>query len=165
MNKSKLILAILLVVTFSGVSASAQSIDSSQRVHAEAKLSPVKIRTGAPFRVAVGLKIEEGWHINSHIPTFAYLIGTTVALTLPKGMSIVTTHYPPGKRVRFDFAKEPLSVYDNSVNISLRLRAAKSLKPGEYSIPVSIRVQACNDTVCLPPSKIEKVVRFYLSAR
>ena len=40
---------------------------------------------GAPARIAALVSIEHGWHVNSHKPTFEYLIPTVLDLALPAG--------------------------------------------------------------------------------
>ena len=40
---------------------------------------------GSPARVAALVTIEHGWHVNSHKPSFEYLIPTVLDLTLPPG--------------------------------------------------------------------------------
>lgn len=55
----------------------------------------------------------------------------------------------------FNFAGEPLDVYDGEVPIFLNIQTSDTLKPGRYNLEGRTRVQACNDEVCLAPSTID----------
>ncbi|MFB3132918.1 MAG: hypothetical protein ACE10K_10400, partial [Rhodothermales bacterium] len=50
---------------------------------------------------------------------------------------------------------DTLAVYEGEVAVILAVRAARALRPGVYPIQSRLRVQACNDQVCLRPSTVE----------
>jgi suppressor for copper-sensitivity B len=106
---------------------------------------------GAPARVAALVTISGGWHVNSHQPTFEYLIPTELTLRLPPGFAPATVVYPQARMQTFAFADEPLAVYDGDVVIEARLTVPKSAAPGNYPLQAALRYQACDDTQCLPP--------------
>jgi DsbC/DsbD-like thiol-disulfide interchange protein len=110
---------------------------------------------GKEFEVAVVANIVAGYHVNSHHPTDAYLIPTTITAELPKGFQLVDTLYPPGQEKRFPFSPDkPLNVYSGSVTLRLELRAQNDRALGPATIPLTLRYQACNDAACLPPVKL-----------
>ena len=106
---------------------------------------------GTPGRVAALVTIEPGWHVNSHQPSFEYLIPTVLDLEVPKGWPKETVQYPASKLKTFSFETRPLAVYDGDVVIVARLQLPKGLARGAYPIHASLRYQACNDSQCLPP--------------
>src|SRR5436305_10724190 len=59
---------------------------------------------GATARVAARVTIDSGWHVNSHQPTFDYLIPTELSLELPAGWPKEAVTYPPAKKQTFAFA-------------------------------------------------------------
>jgi uncharacterized protein YcnI len=121
--------------------------------HTFVSLEPVP--RGKEFQVAVVADIAKGFHMNSHKPTDAYLIPTTLTPELPKGIELKDTLYPSGKLEKFTFSPDkPLDVYTGSVTIKLRLAAASDAPLGSLTIPMTLRYQTCNDTTCLPPVKI-----------
>ncbi|MBI4418884.1 MAG: thioredoxin family protein [Ignavibacteriales bacterium] len=118
------------------------------------KVSRDHVPAGSEVKVAVMLAIEPGWHINSHTPTYDYLIGTTLNLQPVEGIIVSDLQYPNGALLKFGFADDPLSVYEGTVPVFLTLRISGKLQAGLYPIGGSLRVQACNDEVCLAPSTI-----------
>jgi suppressor for copper-sensitivity B len=106
---------------------------------------------GSPARVAALVTIEHGWHVNSHKPTFEYLIPTVFDLPLPAGWSQKDVRYPTAKMKTFSFEPHPLAVYDGDVVVVASFEIPKGAKPGSYPLQGSLRYQACNDQQCLPP--------------
>ena len=128
---------------------------SANKVQVETKLSVAKVPAGSTFKAAVILKIEEGWHINSSTPTFDYLIGTELEVQQRVGVILTDLQYPKGKNLKFAFADEPLNVYAGSPKIFLTLRLSEKVNLGKDTLRAKLRVQACNDQVCLAPAVIE----------
>jgi thioredoxin:protein disulfide reductase len=109
---------------------------------------------GKPFEAAVVVDIEKGYHMNSHTPSEAYLIATTLTPQTPAGFQVLDTMYPPGKQIKFEFGEKPLDVYSGSVTVKLKMAVAANAAVGAATIPVVIRYQACSETTCLPPVKV-----------
>jgi thiol:disulfide interchange protein len=110
---------------------------------------------GAPARVAALVTIEHGWHVNSHKPSFEYLIPTVLDLELPAGWPQETVQYPAAKMKTFSFEPHPLAVYDGDVVMLASLQVPKGVKKGTYPVHAALRYQACNDSQCLPPVTAE----------
>ncbi len=138
----------LAQTTTGGISSTASKVQTA------VQLSTNHIPAGSVARVAVTLTIDDTWHVNSHTPTYDYLIGTALEAEPIEGIILSDLRYPAGHLMQFDFAEDPLSVYDQTVTIFLSLRLSEKLEPGDYRIPAKLRVQACNDQVCLAPSTI-----------
>lgn len=131
--------------------------------HAYVSLAPVP--KGKQFEIAVVADIARGFHINSHHPSDAYLIPTTLAAQLPAGFQLLDTHYPAGRLEKFSFSpQKPLDVYTGSVTLQLRLLAHPNAALGATIIPVTLRFQACNDTTCLPPVNVSLRVPLEVAA-
>ena len=111
---------------------------------------------GAPVRLAAVVEIDPGWHVNSHEPSFDYLIPTSLELDPPAGWTLGGIDYPPGEMQRFAFETRPLSVYDGRVTILARLRIGDA--EAREAVPVSARLtfQACDDRSCLPPETLTR---------
>lgn len=110
---------------------------------------------GVPARVAALVSIEHGWHVNSHRPTFEYLIPTELALALPEGWAPGSVQYPPHELQTFAFENQPLAVYDGDVVILAEVKVPGGVPAGTYPVKASLRYQACNDSQCLPPVTAE----------
>ena len=127
---------------------------SGKQVQAAVQTSQDKVHPGSTLQAAVMLTINNGWHINAHVPTYDYLIGTSVELQPVEGLILSDLRYPEGSTQKFGFADDALNVYADTVPIFLTLKVSDKMKPGTYSLPATVRVQACNDQVCLAPSSI-----------
>jgi thiol:disulfide interchange protein DsbD len=124
------------------------------RVNVEVKLSTDKVQAGGSAQVALQLKIEKDWHVNSHTPTFDYLIGTKFELQSQEGVILSDVQYPKGNPVSLSFADQPIDVYEGTPVIFASLKTSDNLMPGIDTIKGIIIVQACNNQLCLPPSMI-----------
>jgi uncharacterized protein YcnI len=132
------------------------------KAHAYVSLEPVP--RGKEFQIAVVADIAKGFHMNSHKPTDAYLIPTSLSADVPKGFELKDTIYPNGKLEKFSFSPDkPLDVYTGTVTITLRFMAATDVPLGAAIFPMTLRYQACNDTTCLPPVKIPVSAKFEVS--
>jgi thiol:disulfide interchange protein DsbD len=147
------------VVAQSGPSQTAASL-----VKPQVFISLDAVPQGKPFEAAVVVAIQQGYHMNSHTPSEAYLIPTTITATPPSGFKLVDTVYPPGKKIKFQFADEPLDVYSGSVTVKLKLAADANAAVGVTTIPFVLRYQACSESTCLPPVKVPVDVKFTVAA-
>ena len=127
---------------------------SASKVQVDSKLSVEKVPAGSTFKTAVILKVAQGWHINSNTPTYDYLIGTALELQQREGVILTDLQYPRGENLKFSFAEEPLNVYEGSVKIFLTVKVSERMAPGRDTLHAQLRVQACNDQVCLAPASI-----------
>ncbi len=104
------------------------------------------------------MRIEEGWHTNSHQPTYDYLIPTTLTVQVPPGWSEARVEYPVGATKKFSFAEEPLSVYDGVLDVPILIDVPAEAARGAVPITAALRYQACDDRTCLPPVTTEATV-------
>ena len=106
---------------------------------------------GTTAQISAQMTIESGWHVNSHKPTFEYLIPTVLDLELPPGWADETVQYPQPEMQTFAFADQPLSVYDEEVFLLAEVKVPAGAPAGKVPVKAALRYQACNDTQCLPP--------------
>ena len=131
---------------------------SASKVKVESKLSVDKVPAGSTFKVAVILHIEDGWHINSHTPTYDYLIGTSFELPQREGVILTDLQYPNGENLKFGFAEDSLSVYEGTPTIFFTVKISEKLAPGKDTLRATVEVQACNDQVCIAPATIDVLI-------
>jgi suppressor for copper-sensitivity B len=143
--------ALLAVGAFSLASVAYAQIQRPEK----AKLSILTDRTayepGTIARVAARVSIEPEWHVNSHKPTFDYLIPTELTLELPSGWPKETMRYPKDKVQAFAFADKPLAVYEGDVAILSEVQIPAGTAAGAFPVKVALRYQSCNKSTCLPP--------------
>jgi suppressor for copper-sensitivity B len=118
---------------------------------------------GATARIAATIEIDRGWHVNSHQPSFDYLIPTSLELELPPTWSLEDIDYPAGEMQRFAFEEEPLSVYDGQVVILAQLRLGDEAIEGTQPVIGQLTFQACNDRSCLPPETLSQRLELTLA--
>ena len=110
-----------------------------------------RINRGKAFdEVTVTLTVKPGWHINANPASFAYLIPTSVVFDGIKPQSV---RYPAAIQFKARFTPTVIEVYEGKVNIVAEF--AKGVLPKNSTLRVTLSTQACDDTVCLPPTKIK----------
>jgi len=104
-------------------------------------------------RVVIDLAIRPGWHINANKTLQDYLIPTRVNVDKPApGLHLGAVSYPPATLKTLGFQSEELALYEGPVRITMELTQTDQF-PAAKLVPVSLRLQACNDKLCLPPER------------
>lgn len=149
--------AILLAALLSLVlvpALGAQGILRPEKAAVDLLADRTAYQPGDTVRLATLMTIEEGWHTNSHEPTYDWLIPTELTFTLPEGWDEVSVTYPDGAMKSFEFTEEPISVYDGVVRILASVPVpANATDP--VPVGVAVRYQACDHSSCLPPVTTE----------
>jgi hypothetical protein len=136
--------------TPSEISSSAQVVKVSS--------SAVTISQNGSADAIVSLSISPGFHVNANPATFPYLIATEVTPGKLAGIASGTPGYPFAKRKKFQFAEQPLAVYEGEAPIKLVLRAEKNAASGTRSLPITVKVQACDEEKCFPPATLNSTI-------
>ena len=104
-------------------------------------------------RLVVDLAIRPGWHINANKTLQEDLIPTVMGIeeAIP-GWRPGRLSYPPPVLKTLGFQSEELALYEGQVRITMDLKQTNSADAVPL-IPVALRLQACNDRVCLPPER------------
>lgn len=112
--------------------------------------APKSVNAGKSFTVKVNLQITEQYHLQSNKPVDPY-VPTILEVGEVKGFKVGKIVYPAGKEM--DVAGEKLSVYEGKVELTVPVFTSNSLKPGKYTLPMTLKYQGCNDKSCFPPAK------------
>ena len=83
-------------------------------------IAPARVPAGSKATLVVEMAIGEHWHVNSHIPSEPYLIPMAVALTASRG-ALSAVRYPKDVKRSFEFADQPLRVYEGTVRFEADL--------------------------------------------
>ena len=121
----------------------------------KASVADAEITAGGSIDAKVLIAISQGYHINANPPTFRYLIPTAVEIAESKDITSGKPVYPAPVTKKFSFAEKPLSVYEGETAIKITLQATGDAGKGLRKIPIALRVQACDDSVCYAPAKID----------
>ena len=113
-----------------------------------------KVHPDSRLMVAVKVKIEKGWHINSDKPNEDFLIGTKIS-SLNGKFPLAKTVFPKGKEISLGFSDKPVSVFQDEIVIGLLVNIDAALPAGNYKIELELSYQACNDQTCMPPAAVK----------
>lgn len=116
--------------------------------------SAVDLSSGSSAELAIAISISPGYHINANPATFDYLIATELTVDKSEGLTFSKPAYPAAEKRKFQFADQPLSVYEGEVQIKLPLQAAPGIAKGKRSLAGHLRVQACDEEKCFPPATL-----------
>jgi DsbC/DsbD-like thiol-disulfide interchange protein len=106
--------------------------------------------------VDIVIVIDPGYHVNGNPATFSYLIPTEVTAEKVEGVEAGKPIYPTAEKKKFQFAEEPLAVYEGEIKIKLPLRLTQA--SGSRQLPVNVRVQACDQEECFPPDTLHTTI-------
>ena len=119
---------------------------------------------GESVRIAAVVTVDDGWHIQSHTPSFDYLIPTEIAFELPADWPQPDVSYPDHIMWQSEFEADPLAVYEHEAVIHAELDVPADAVAGTVEVPVELTYQACNDRTCLPPTTAEATVSLEIGA-
>ena len=121
----------------------------------KARAADVSIPAGGNADATVTLSISPGYHVNANPATFSYLIPTAVDPGKAEGIIAGKPIYPVAQKEKFQFADEPLAVYEGEVQIRLPLRVEVNAGKGARSLPIELTVQACDTEKCYAPDTLK----------
>jgi hypothetical protein len=106
--------------------------------------------------LALHLTIQPGWHINAHQPLQEYLIPTVLKLQGDvEGWRIEQAEYPQAKLRKLGFQQEQLALYEGQFKINVALSRTEQVLSADGLPPIELHLQACSDSVCLAPEKLQ----------
>ena len=105
--------------------------------------------------LSVEIEIQPGWHINAHEPLSEDLIPTTLEAQAEASVwSLVEVDYPKPIIKELGFQSEALALYEGSASLTAGLKQAENV-PVSSLLRINLRLQACDDKICLPPELVE----------
>ena len=110
---------------------------------------------GTTFRVALEARLEpqgSGLHVNSNDPLEDFLIRTDLKLDPPPGIELSGLAWPTPILLDQQGAEQPLAVFEENFVVGAALALSSDLPPGDYTVPGSLRYQACDDRMCYLPT-------------
>ncbi len=132
------------------LTTSAQFGFGQKVVSGEAFKSLDAVQAGGEIKIALKLKVDEGWHINSVKPNEKDLIASKITVEPP--YKILKTSFPEAKEIKFDFSSIPVSVYEGEFLVGALVKVPDSISLGTDTLKVTFTYQACNNASCLPPN-------------
>lgn len=145
--------AIVLAAVLCALPAAAQFRVRASRPHLSvAPIPAIRVERGRSAPLTIDLRVNRGFHINSHTPNQDFLLPTVVHLDPPDGIMIVNIAYPEARELMLPFAgKDKMSVYSGSFEITADVRASRTAAYGRFRVHGAVRYQACDHRQCYPP--------------
>jgi len=139
-----------LAVVVAGVATTGYAQPPQVTIHPVAETDAV--HAGAPARVGLDVTLDPGFHVNSNTPLDELLIPTILTLDPPEGFALNGIAFPEAILLEQVGAEDPLAVFEEEFVIGAELLVDASLTPGVYTVPGTLRYQACNDRMCFNPT-------------
>jgi len=122
----------------------------------KAELTPIVesdgVHAGTTIRAALQVRLPNGFHVQSNKPRDPLLIPTVVTVDAPAGVSATEIVFPAPTDLKQIGQSQPLAVFEEEFAIGVRLELAGKLQSGEIVVPVRLRYQACDETICYGPA-------------
>ncbi len=118
----------------------------------------VNLTAGGTADSIIELKVMDGYHINANPASEPSLIPTEVEIKPTNGITVEKPIYPKGLNKKFAFSDKPLDVYEKTVSVKVKLRAAKNVAKGQQLLNGTLRYQACDNEVCFPPTNLDLMI-------
>ena len=120
-----------------------------------ASADALTLKVGSSGEASVHVQIADGYHVNANPASFSYLRATELEVTSAMGLTAGKPVYPAPLTTKFQFAPQPIAVYEHEAAIRLPVRAAANAQKGAASLPAQVHVQACDEETCYPPTTIK----------
>lgn len=136
---------------------------SVQTMAANVKHAPVvsfseplfaELKAGGKTEGILTILVQKGFHVQANPASQKYLIPTRLELQAAEDITPGKPLYPKGKPYRLKGASDDLSVYEDTFQIKIPVKAETSAKEGEHVLHGKLIYQACDDRSCLPPTSI-----------
>ena len=163
MGKNKrFILPILLVLVGARFIAPAPAFSTSDLPANSAKVVTVEgfpsiqpVHAGMFFSAAVRVTIKEGWHINAHEGLPPYFVPAVLMLGPDSPVSFAApVRYPAGVKKSLGGSSEAYPVYEGTVAFTVDLKLKPDVQQGPVTVPMQLKIQACDNHLCLAPGTI-----------
>jgi DsbC/DsbD-like thiol-disulfide interchange protein len=115
--------------------------------------SEIMLAPGASADLVLNVSMPPDVHVQAHQPKDPLLIPTVLTVEAPDGIKVESIAYPTPTEFAQTGRADPLLVLGPAFEIRVRLSASNDAPDGVRSVPVLLRYQACNETVCFPPAR------------
>ena len=120
---------------------------------AAAGITPAQVRPGETVTLVIRAKTADQWHIYTVDKPAGVSIQTTLDLNLPDGVAAAGEWSNPVAEPYK--AEEPVFIYHGDFLFHRQLQIADDAAPGTLEVKCEFGYQACNDSLCLPPTSTE----------
>jgi len=148
-----------LFILLAGLLAASASPGQAQMRKIIAELTPVcetdGVHAGTTVRAALTVTLPATFHMQSNAPRNPLLIPTKLQVDAPAGVQVVELVYPPSLDLKQEDVELPLAVFEREFAIGLRLTIGAGVPVGDLLIPLHLRYQVCDDSMCYGPTNLD----------
>ena len=130
-------------------------VSPSEAVQVRASEITAQAGGESAVQAVVEIVVAHGFHINTNPASNNYLIATELKIEPMTGVTLGKFVYPAGKMEKFNFAEEPISVYEGTTPVKFTIRADKTAEAGQIVLRGKVRAQPCNESACFPSRTVE----------
>lgn len=159
-----LFFTLIFLATSTKLAAQTSAASSASKVDVEIVKSQNVVPAGTSSQFAILLNLEQGWKVNSDQPRQDFLIGTQLSISNSDELTATGFQYPNPKTYNFEFSPEPVDVFEGEAPIVFSIFVSESIEPGSYELDGSLRIQACDNEVCLAPVTLDISIPVEVSA-
>ena len=107
--------------------------------------------------LTLSLTIQPGWHINANKTLDKKLIPTQLLIKdTHSNWKMIKFVFPQAKIKSLGFSETELALYEDQIEIKAYIKKEYNKSDDELSmIPVQLKLQACNEELCLPPEELK----------
>ncbi|MBN8571576.1 MAG: thioredoxin family protein [Ignavibacteria bacterium] len=143
---------------------SSQIIAQTQYIDAKFFTGQSSYKNSDSILVAAKIYVKEKYHINSYEVSDPTLIQTSLS-SASDNFTISKIYFPKDELLKFEFSATQLRVYEHEIIIGILLKPKEGLADGNYSVPVNISYQACDDKVCYSPKTWKDSVQVTIDSK
>src|SRR5688572_6303124 len=109
------------------------------------------VQPGGSARLAINVRLPEGFHMNSDKPREENLLPITVSMEAVPAVAGATAAFPESLDLKQEGAALPLRVFEREFAIGLQINVTADAAAGAHKLPLRVRYQACDEKQCYLP--------------
>lgn len=158
-NLAHLLVFLILAVLGTAAAQFDPPVSSADVVKVMGYSSLKPVHPGTLLTVAIQVQVKEGWHVNAHEDLPEGFIPAQLTLDLGEPVSLASPpRYPEGKERALAGAGEAFPVYEGNIVLYADVNIGSKAPQGPLGLPFHLRLQACNNQVCLVPASVPVTV-------
>jgi len=109
---------------------------------------------GQVLSFMVKFTLKEGFHIYGKPIRDGY-IPLTITLKSNPNFSLDSLQFPDTKKITLESINETFNILPKEFTLASFLRISKKPQLGSYFLNITIKFQACNNKLCMPPEELK----------
>ena len=146
-----ILLALSLLLAPINFHARVPEPQSAPNIDVSGKLVSDTVQRGRTVQGTIVMDIPSGYHVNSNRPLEKFLVPTQLQIEAPKGIRVGPVSYPRALVRKFQFSKQPVSVYEGKATMRFSVTVPAGFATGSMELKAHLKYQSCSNELCFPP--------------